>query len=225
MFVFVFNKCTFILDNVFSESSLCPFAFSSNQATPVIILLPFAISSLPFPSSSLSVSAFSLFASIIWFISEVVATLSPNISAYATFVIGSAFVLSTEYFTVVDILIVLSDCEAISQEISISFISLYASIVSSSNVTLSTVKLLGILSIIFSPLTPSVPLFFTVIVYSMLSPAFTYWLCVFVVIFNATFTLFIFSSIRLDLYSLFPSLAITENPILFVLSNFLIDIS
>ena len=94
LFVSTFNSLTFIFDKVLSLESFCPFAFSSYQATPVIVLFPWAISlsgTLLSPSST-----FPSFDCIIWLISDVLAISSPYLSAVATFVIASDSSLSAE---------------------------------------------------------------------------------------------------------------------------------
>ena len=93
LFVSTFSNLTLIPLRARSLSSLFPFAFSSNHASPVIVLFPCAIS---LSSTLLSPSKLPSLAAIIWLISEVVATLSPYTSAYAILVIASACVLPSE---------------------------------------------------------------------------------------------------------------------------------
>ena len=97
LLVSVLYNLTFIPDSDFSLSPFCPFPSSSTHAVPVIIAVPFAISLLSillFPLFPLLLSL--VFASMICVISDVVATLFANNSAYAVFVIVSASVLDSE---------------------------------------------------------------------------------------------------------------------------------
>ena len=103
LFVSVLYNCTLTPLNVCSFASLPPFEFSSIQAVPVIIPVPFATSLLFEPPLLLSPFGLSVpppdwfsFASIICVISGVVAIVSANNSAVATFVIASASVLPSE---------------------------------------------------------------------------------------------------------------------------------